>query len=89
MTKQEEKALNELDYLNVLMYSVVKQTNVDRMDAVVWALERQSDILGSLLFPEKVRRREKSNQQGKNPILRRLQYEEQDGGFAQCAFYGA
>ena len=53
MTKQEEKALNELDYLNVLMYSVVKQTNVDRMDAVVWALERQSDILGSLLFPEK------------------------------------
>lgn len=39
MTKQEEKALNELDYLNVLMYSVVKQTNVDRMDAVVWARE--------------------------------------------------
>ena len=42
MTKQEEKALNELDYLNVLMYSVVKQTNVDRMDAVVWARASQN-----------------------------------------------
>lgn len=53
MTKQEEKLLNELDYLNVLAYTMVKNTNVDRMDAAAWALERQSDILGTLLFPEK------------------------------------
>ena len=39
MTKQEEKALNELDYLNVLAYTMVKNTNVDRMDAAAWALE--------------------------------------------------